>query len=295
MSAIRSPCRQGEVALDLAVYPGSSGLNESQKDQGRQLPARLQIAKLRSLADQGAVGRRQRDGGACAPMTRCAKRCAAPASILAAVALEPYFANGDPSAPVAAVLSAIRRRPARLPGLVGEYRPRSAEHALAQYGLRHAAQSRGHGRQPRGPHPPARRDAASWRAPRCDCGANTSKGDVTGSKWAPRNQPLSEHATTSDADAAEEHSDRRRRIFAYAPMPRASWPYDRRLSRRASALRACHIPRVNIQAFCEDQDTAAVIEKAATGSAPGQGPRHRANGRRASGSRLLQECRRRPT
>ena len=30
-----------------------------------------------------------------------------------------------------------------------------------------------------------------------------------------------------------------------------------------SALRPCHIPHVNIHAFCEDQDTATAIEKAA--------------------------------
>ena len=76
------------------------GAERVAEGQGRQLSSRIISRKAPIAADQGAVGRPQRERRPCALTTRCAWRCAAPASIRASVALEPYFGNGDPSAPV---------------------------------------------------------------------------------------------------------------------------------------------------------------------------------------------------
>jgi pilus assembly protein CpaD len=91
--------RQGEVSLDLAVYPGSSGLNESQKSQvygflldyKSQSAERLLIRAPSGGANETAAMRAYDD-------VRKAMRRADvdPRS----VALEPYFGNDDPSAPL---------------------------------------------------------------------------------------------------------------------------------------------------------------------------------------------------
>ena len=91
--------RQGEVSLDLAVFPGASGLNESQKGQ---LYGFLRDYKSQS-SDRLLV--RAPSGGANETAAMRAydevRRAMKSAGIdPAAVALEPYFANSDPAAPL---------------------------------------------------------------------------------------------------------------------------------------------------------------------------------------------------
>jgi pilus assembly protein CpaD len=91
--------RQGEVSLDLTVYRAASGLNESQKgqlygflrDYRAQSSDRLLIRAPSGGANETAAMRAYDE-------VRRAMRSAGidPRS----VALEPYFANGDPSAPL---------------------------------------------------------------------------------------------------------------------------------------------------------------------------------------------------
>jgi len=91
--------RQGEVTLDLAVYPGASGLNPSQKgqvygflrDYKSQSSDRLLIRAPSGGANETAAMRAYDE-------VRRAMRSAGINP--AAVALEPYFGNGDPAAPL---------------------------------------------------------------------------------------------------------------------------------------------------------------------------------------------------
>ena len=180
------------MTLDLAVYPGASGLNESQKgqvygflrDYKSQSSDRLLIRAPSGGPNETAAMRAY-------DQVRKALRSAGidPKSVV----LEPYFGNGDPSAPLRLSYLQFVASAAGLPGLVGECRPRSAKHALSQHGLRHPAQSRGDGREPRGPDPSARRDAASRRAPRHRVGQIYRRASPTISERAP-----SEHANASD-------------------------------------------------------------------------------------------------
>jgi len=91
--------RQGEVTLDLAVYPGASGLNPSQKgqvygflrDYKSQSSDRLLIRAPSGGANETAAMRAYDE----------VRRAMKSAGINpAAVALEPYFGNGDPAAPL---------------------------------------------------------------------------------------------------------------------------------------------------------------------------------------------------
>ena len=91
--------RQGEVSLDLAVFPGASGLNESQKgqlygflrDYKSQSSDRLLIRAPSGGANETAAMRAYDE----------VRRAMKSAGINpAAVALEPYFGNGDPAAPL---------------------------------------------------------------------------------------------------------------------------------------------------------------------------------------------------
>jgi pilus assembly protein CpaD len=87
------------VSLDLAVFPGASGLNESQKgqlygflrDYKSQSSDRLLIRAPSGGANETAAMRAYDE-------VRRAMRSAGINP--AAVALEPYFGNGDPAAPL---------------------------------------------------------------------------------------------------------------------------------------------------------------------------------------------------
>ena len=91
--------RQGEVTLDLAVYPGSSGLNESQKDKVANFLADYKSQTSDRLLIRAPSGGPNETAAMRAyDQVRKAMRRADidPRS----VALEPYFGNGDPAAPV---------------------------------------------------------------------------------------------------------------------------------------------------------------------------------------------------
>ena len=87
------------MTLDLAVYPGSSGLNESQKAKSTNIFADYKSQSCRTLADQSSLRRRQRDGGH-ARLRQVRKAIRRAGIDPRSVVLEPYFANGDPSAPL---------------------------------------------------------------------------------------------------------------------------------------------------------------------------------------------------
>ena len=91
--------RQGEITLDLAVFPGSSGLNESQENKVANFLADFKSQSSdRLLIRAPSGGPNERAAMRAYDQVRKALRRAGidPRS----VALEPYFGNGDPSAPV---------------------------------------------------------------------------------------------------------------------------------------------------------------------------------------------------
>ena len=157
--------KQGEATLDLPVYRAANGLTESQRGQLRmflydymsQRADRLLVRAPSGGANERAAMRAFDD------IRSIARQLGLTAN---SVAVEPYFANGDPSAPLRLSYLRIVAKAPDCPGLVGESGGRPAEHALAQHGLRHPAQSRRVGRRSERPARAARRDAASRRAPR---------------------------------------------------------------------------------------------------------------------------------
>ena len=183
--------RQGQVTLDLAAYPGASGLNE------------LQMAKVVNfLADYKSQSSdcsliRAPSGGpnetaAMRAYDQVRKALPTRRHRSAIGRTRAVFRQWRPIGARAAVLSTIRRRASRLPGSVRECRPRSPQHALAQHGLRHPAQSCGDGRQPRGlVHPRGETQRSGER--RDVVWGKYVAGELTISKRAP-----SEHANASD-------------------------------------------------------------------------------------------------
>lgn len=91
--------RQGEVTLDLAVYPGSAGLNQSQKDKVANYLADYKSQSSERLLIRAPSGGPNETAAMRAyDQVRKALRTAGidPRSVV----LEPYFGNGDPSAPL---------------------------------------------------------------------------------------------------------------------------------------------------------------------------------------------------
>jgi pilus assembly protein CpaD len=188
--------RQGEVALDLAVYPGSAGLNESQRDQvygflrdyKSQSSERLLIRAPSGGANETAAMRAYDE-------VRKALRSAGIRP--AAVTLEPYFANGDPSAPLRLSYLQFVAEPPDCPdwseniGRDPQNLPWPNKGCATQRNLAAMVANPQDLIQPRGetPRPGERRDVV-W--------GNYVRGKVTGSEWAPDKQPLSERANTSD-------------------------------------------------------------------------------------------------
>lgn len=91
--------RQGEMTLDLAVHPGSSGLSESQKYQVANF-----LADYKSQSSDRLLIRAPSGGPNETAAMRAydqVRRALGKSGINpAAVALEPYFGNGDPAAPL---------------------------------------------------------------------------------------------------------------------------------------------------------------------------------------------------
>jgi pilus assembly protein CpaD len=188
--------RQGEVSLDLAIYPGSSGLNESQKgqvygflrDYKTQSSDRLLIRAPSGGPNETAAMRAYDD-------IRRALRSAGvrPAS----VTLEPYFANGDPSAPLRlSYLQFLALPPdcpdwsediGRDPNNVGW----TNKGCATQRNLAAMVANPEDLIHPRGETPRSgeRRDTV-W--------GKYVVGDPTGSKWSPTGRPLPERASISE-------------------------------------------------------------------------------------------------
>jgi pilus assembly protein CpaD len=188
--------RHGEVALDLAVYTSGTGLNQSQRgqlydflrDYKAQSTDRLLVRAPSGGPNETAALRAYDE-------VRRAMRSAGinPASVV----LEPYFANGDPSAPLRlSYLQFVAEGPdcpdwseniARDP----QNMPWTNAGCATQRNLAAMVANPEDLLHPRGetPRPGERRDVV-W--------GKYVNGDMTGSKWSPSGNPLSERATTSD-------------------------------------------------------------------------------------------------
>ncbi len=248
--------RQGEVTLDLAVYRGASGLNESQKgqlygflrDYKSQSAERLLIRAPSGGANETAAMRAYDE-------VRKAMRSAGIDP--AAVALEPYFANGDPSAPLRLSYLQFVAEPPDCPdwseniGRDPQNMPWPNMGCATQRNLAASVAD------PRRPARSARRDAASRRAPRRGVGQILSRVEPT----------ISKRGSFGARQCERGQSDRGRPVigdaaYSLSSAAESEQAFERVHEASAEAPRARPIPRVNIQAFCEDQDTAAVIEKA---------------------------------
>jgi len=188
--------RQGEAALDLAVYPGTSGLNESQKgqlyaflnDYKAQSAERLLIRAPSGGPNETAAMRAYDD-------VRRALRYAGIKPV--SVTLEPYFGNGDPSAPLRLSYLQFVAEPPDCPdwseniGRDPQNMPWPNKGCATQRNLAAMVANPEDLLHPRGetPRPGERRDIV-W--------GKYVKGDPTGSIWAPSDKPLPERATTSE-------------------------------------------------------------------------------------------------
>jgi pilus assembly protein CpaD len=188
--------RQGEVALDLVVYPGSSGLNESQKGQLYGfLRDYTSQSSDRLLVRAPSGGPNETAAMKAYEQVQKAMRSAGinPRS----VALEPYYGNGDPSAPLRLSYLQFVAEPPDCPdwseniGRDPQNMPWPNMGCATQRNLAAMVANPEDLLHPRGetPRPGERRDVV-W--------GKYVKGNVTGSKWAPLEKPLSEHATTSE-------------------------------------------------------------------------------------------------
>ena len=189
--------RQGEVTLDLAVSPGSSGLNQSQKDK---LANYLQDYKSQSsdrlLIRAPSGGPNERAAMRAYDQVRMAMRSAGinPRT----VALETYFGNGDPSAPLRlSYLQFVAEGPdcpdwSENIGRDPQNMPYPNMGCATQRNFAAMVANPEDLLHPRGetPRPGERRDNV-W--------SKYVKGDPTGSKWTPELQPLPERANTESA------------------------------------------------------------------------------------------------
>ena len=192
--------RQGEVWLDLAVYPGSSGLTESQKDQvanfladyKSQTSDRLLVRAPSGGANETAAMR------AYDQIRRGLLRAGVKPSL---VVLEPYFASGDPSAPVRLSYLQFVAEPPDCPdwsenvGRDPNNMPWPNKGCASQRNLAAMVANPEDLIRPRGetPRPSERRDTV-W--------GKYIAGDSTGSNWTPSGQPLSERAAASDVQTS---------------------------------------------------------------------------------------------
>jgi len=188
--------RQGEISLDLAIYPSASGLNESQKgqvytflrDYKAQSSDRLLIRAPSGGPNETAAMRAYDD------VRRAIRSAGIPGEL---VRLEPYFANGDPSAPLRLSYLQFVAIPPDCPdwsediGRDPQNMPWVDKGCATQRNLAAMVANPEDLIRPRGetPRPGERRDVV-W--------GKYVNGKATGSEWAPDQKPLSEHATTSD-------------------------------------------------------------------------------------------------
>lgn len=188
--------RQGEVSLDVSIHPGAAGLNESQKgqvygflrDYKAQSSDRLLIRAPSGGPNETAAMRAYDE-------IRRALRSAGVNPEL--VVLEPYFANGDPSAPLRLSYLQFVAIPPDCPdwsediGRDPQNMPWPDKGCATQRNLAAMVANPEDLVRPRGETPRSgERRGVVW--------GKYIAGEPTGSKWARGNQPLPERAATSD-------------------------------------------------------------------------------------------------
>ena len=188
--------RQGEVALDLAIYPGAAGLSESQRGQvyGFLRDYKAQSSD-RLLIRAPSGGPNETAAMHAYDQVRKAMRSVGinPKSVV----LEPYFGNGDPSAPLRLSYLQFVASPPDCPdwsenmGRDPQNMPWPNMGCATQRNFAAMVANPEDLIHPRGetPRPGERRDAV-W--------GKYVNGNMTGSQWGPEGKPLSEHATTSN-------------------------------------------------------------------------------------------------
>ncbi len=189
---------EGEVALDLAVYRGSQGLNASQRSQ--------LLAFLRDYKGQGldSLLIRAPSGGPnetavmhAYDQVRATMRATGIPS--GNVRIEPYYSNGDPNAPLRISYLQYVADPPDCPdwseniGRDPQNMPWPNMGCAGQHNLAVSLANPEDLVRPRGetPRSSERRDTV-W--------GNYINGQPTGAIWAPDLKPLSEHATSSTLD-----------------------------------------------------------------------------------------------
>jgi pilus assembly protein CpaD len=192
--------RQGEITLDLAVFPGSSGLNESQKAKVSNFLADYKSQSSDRLLIRAPSGG-PNETAAMRAYDQVRKELRKAGINPRSVALEPYFGNGDPAAPVRLSYLQFIAVPPDCPdwseniGRDPKNMPWPNKGCASQRNLAAMVANPEDLIRPRGetPRPGERRDAV-W--------GKYTAGDMTGSKWAPSGKPTSEHANTSDVGQA---------------------------------------------------------------------------------------------
>jgi pilus assembly protein CpaD len=188
--------QQGEMTLDLAVYPGSSGLNESQKDKVYVFLRDYKSQRSERLLIRAPSGG-PNETAAMRAYNQVRKALSSVGIDPRSVALEPYFGNGDPAAPLRLSYLQFVAVPPDCPdwseniGRDFQNMPWPDKGCATQRNLAAMVANPEDLLHPRGEtlRSGERRDVV-WR--------KYVRGDVTGSKWAPNEKPLSERATTSD-------------------------------------------------------------------------------------------------
>ena len=190
---------QSEATLDLSVPPGARGLNRQQQMQLH--------AFLRDYADQGGdrLLVRAPSGGANETAAMRAyedvrKGLRSTGIGKGEVALEPYFASGDPSAPLRlSYLAYVAKPPDCVDwsediGRDPQNMPYPNLGCATQHNLAVAVANPQDLVGPRAEtQRPGERRQDVWK--------KNVRGETTGSKWSPTDKPLSERATISDVGA----------------------------------------------------------------------------------------------
>lgn len=188
--------RQGEAALDLAVYRGAGGLTPAQRARLYAFLADYRRQKAdRLLIKAPSGGPNEQDTMRAMDDVRSAlSRAGIPSRT---VLLEPYYANGDPAAPLhLSYLRAVAQGPecpdwSENIGRDPQNMPWPNMGCATQANFAAMVDDPNDFIEPRieTPRSGERRDVV-W--------GKYVNGQTTGSKWAPNDRPISERATTSD-------------------------------------------------------------------------------------------------
>jgi pilus assembly protein CpaD len=192
--------RQGEITLDLAVFPGSSGLNESQKAKVSNFLADYKSQSSDRLLIRAPSGG-PNETAAMRAYDQVRKELRKAGINPRSVALEPYFGNGDPAAPVRLSYLQFIAVPPDCPdwseniGRDPKNMPWPNKGCASQRNLAAMVANPEDLIRPRG-------ETQRSGERRDDVWGKYKGGEMTGSKWAPSGKPTSEHANTSDVGQA---------------------------------------------------------------------------------------------